>query len=227
MLLDHHAGKPGVHEIVERDDGLVETVTMDYFGAVGRWPAVERRALRHVRGRVLDVGCGAGRVALELQARGHDVVAIDVSRGAVGVAAQRGVRDARLLRFEEIDRSLGRFGTVVMFGNNFGLFGGEAKARRMLRRLATLADRIVATSNNPYATDDPVHLAYHERNRGRARMPGQLRIRVRYRQLASPWFDYLLVSEEELRTLVAGTGWRVTRLLEGEGSYYALVLERE
>jgi SAM-dependent methyltransferase len=224
MLLDAFQDPGEIHELVERDDGFIDVVTMSYFAPVRRWAPVERRALRFVRGRVLDVGCGAGRVALELQARGHEVVAIDPSPGAIVVSRRRGVRDVRSLRFEDVDPSLGTFGTVLMYGNNFGLFGARAKTRRLLNRLRPLADRIVATSNDPSMTDDPVHLAYHERNRRRHRMPGQVRIRVRYRDLVDPWFDYLLVSPSEMEELAAGTGWRIDRLIHDEGSFYVAVL---
>jgi SAM-dependent methyltransferase len=195
-------------EIVERDDGFISASMLNYFTPVGRWAAVERRALRFVRGRVLDVGVGAGRVALELQARGREVVAIDVSPGAVEVARRRGVRDVRLLRFEDVDASLGRFDTLVMYGNNFGLFG-----------------RIVATSNDPYGTDDPAHLAYQERNRARGRMSGQLRLRVRYRDLVGPWFEYLIVSPDEMAEIIEGTGWQIRHLVRDDGTYYVAVLE--
>lgn len=224
MLLDALDAGAG-HEIVERDDGFLGVPTMDYLAPVRRWHSVERRALRSVNGRVLDVGCGAGRVALELQARGRDVVAIDPSVGAVDVARRRGVRDVRQMRLEDVDESLGHFGTVVMYGNNFGLFGGRRSGRRLLRSLRPLADRIVATSNDPYATQDPAHLAYLERNRRRHRMPGQLRIRIRYRDLVDPWFDYLLASPAEIEELVDGTGWRITRLIRDDGSYYVVVLQ--
>jgi len=212
-------------EIVERDDGFIQAGKFGYFAPVRRWPAVERRALRYVRGRVLDVGVGAGRVAFELQKRGHEVVGIDVSPGAVEVARRRGVRDVRLLRFEDVDNSLGRFGTVVMYGNNFGLFASPAKTKRMLRRLRGLADRIVAASRDPYGTDEPAHLRYQERNRQRGRLSGQLRLRSRYRDLVGPWFEYLIVSPDEMAELVDGTGWRIHRLVRDEGSYYVAVLE--
>ena len=221
MLLDG-AGP----EIVERDDGLIGAAMLDYFAPVARWPGVERRALRSVRGRVLDVGVGAGRVALELQRRGRTVVGIDVSPGAVEVARQRGVRDVRLLAFEDLDPSLGYFDTIVMFGNNFGLFGSASKARRLLRRLRPMADRIAAASLDPYTTDDPVHLAYQQRNRERGRMSGQLRLRVRYRDLIGPWFDYLVVSPDEMASIVEDTQWRIRRLLEDErNGYYVAILE--
>src|SRR6476469_6833304 len=87
----------GVVEIVERDDGFIDAgATQLYLSPFRRWPAHHRRAMRLVRGRVLDIGAGAGRVALHLQARGHDVVSIDVSPGAVEVCRRRGVRDARI-----------------------------------------------------------------------------------------------------------------------------------
>jgi SAM-dependent methyltransferase len=115
-------------ETIERDDGFLDTAKFLYFAPVTQLPAVERRALRWVRGRVLDAGLGAGRVALELQRRGRSVVGIDNSPGAVEVARQRGVHDVRLLALEEVDDSIGWFDTIVMLGNNFGLFAKQGPA---------------------------------------------------------------------------------------------------
>lgn len=221
--------RESVAEVIERDDGWIGTSggPAAYFAPFRRWPASDRAAMRFVRGRVLDVGCGAGRVALHLQRRGHQVVGIDNSPGAASVARRRGVRDVRVMAFTEVSPKLGWFDSVVMLGNNFGLFASEQRAKTMLRRLARMADRIIATTNDPYATDDPEHLAYHERNRARARMAGQLRIRVRYGTAATPWFDYLLVSESEMRRLVSGTGWQLSRvILQPDSGFYAAVLDR-
>ena len=221
-----------VFEIVEREDGFIQASGYGpsvYLAPFTRWPAAQRRGMRYARGRVLDVGAGGGRVALHLQSRGHDVVAIDSSPGAIEVCRRRGVRDARLLSIDDVDDSLGRFDTIVMYGNNFGLFASAAKARRLLRRFHRLTSergRIVAESRDVYATDDPAHLSYQERNRERGRMSGQLRIRVRYRDSATPWFDYLIVSPDELGVLVEGTGWQVARVFPDEGGVYVAVIEK-
>jgi SAM-dependent methyltransferase len=227
MLLAGLEGRDAV-EIVERDDGFIDAAAgaSTYLAPFRRWPPVQRQAMRFARGRVLDVGCGGGRVCLHLQERGHEVVGIDISPGAVEVCRRRGARDVRLCSIDHVDDSLGVFDTIVMLGNNFGLFASAAKAKRLLRRFHRLTSehgRIVAETRDVYRTDDPAHLAYHERNRSRGRMSGQIRIRVRYRDHATPWFDYLMVSQDELDGLLEGTGWQLQRVLESEDTYVAIV----
>jgi SAM-dependent methyltransferase len=221
-------------DLIERDDGHIETGAGPavYLAPFARWPSVERRAMRWARGRVLDVGCGGGRVALHLQDRGLDVVAIDVSPLALRACRRRGVRRVRQLRLEDVDGRMGEFDTIVLFGNNTGLLSGRTKGRRILRGLldvTTPRSRILAESMDPYATTEPAHLAYHARNRGRGRLGGQLRLRVRYADLATPWMDYLFVSPDELRSLTEGSGWSVARVVETEedAPLFVAVLERD
>jgi hypothetical protein len=100
----------------------------------------------------------------------------------------------------------------------------------MLRRLARITSddaRIVAGSRNPYTTDNPDHLAYQAGNRAQGRMAGQLRLRTRHGLYVGRWFDYLLVSPEEMDSLAKSGGWQVERLIEqDEDDYYVGVLRK-
>jgi hypothetical protein len=58
-------------------------------------------------------------------------------------------------------------------------------------------------------------------------MSGELRLRVRFRELATPWFDYLIVSKEEMAELLEGMGWHVARFIEDDGPIYCAVLEKD
>jgi len=185
--------------------------------------------MRFVRGRVLDLGCGAGRVGLHLQARGHEVVGVDVSPLAARVARERGLADVRVGTLAGAVRADERFDTVLLLGNNLGLFAGEREGRAMLRGLArvvTARGRLLAWSWDPYDGASEDLRRYQARNRARGRMGGVERLRVRYREYATPWYDVLFASKEEVAALVVGTGWTASRFL-GDGPGYVAVLDLE
>lgn len=216
-------------EVIERDDGYLD-VNSDlavYFEPYDNWPSHHKRAMRLAKGRVLDVGCGAGRHALYLQRRGLGVTGIDISPLAVKVSRMRGLRDARVRAVTRISPDMGRFDTVVMLANNFGLLGNPKRARWWLKRLHKITTddaRVLAESTDPYKNRDPVHRRYQAHNRDRGRLPGQVRLRLRYHQYRTPWFDYLLVSKREMDEIVTGTGWRVDRFIDsGEPIYIGLL----
>jgi SAM-dependent methyltransferase len=230
LIYDHYRGIPSA-EVIERDDGWfgVSAGAPAYFADFAQWPAHQRQAISYARGRILDVGCGAGRVALHLQARGHEVVAIDLSPLAVKTCRLRGVCDVRILSVTQVTRRLGEFDTIVMFGNNFGLFGGPHRAHRLLRRFCGLTSpraRILAESRDPYQSRTAEHRRYHALNRRRGHLPGQLRLRVHSGRSCTPWFDYRLVSPPEMRAISMGTGWHVASLFGSSGPVYVGLLEK-
>ena len=230
LLLDHLAGKAGPLTL-ELDDGRAgPALPAEVFFAEHReWPTEERQVFEFVRGRVLDIGCGARRHSLEAERRGLDVVAIDVSPGAVEVCGRRGVRDVRLLPLATVDSSLGAFDTVLMMCGNFGLVGTAEDAVRVLRTLhamTTPSARIVLDSIDPHYDNDSAELAYQEQNRARGRFPGQVTIRLRYRELVTPWYELLNFSAQELEDLVADTGWRLGHRVDGQAPEYYAVLEK-
>ena len=56
----------GGSELVERDDGNIEPSGGPdvYFSGPVEWAPYELDALKHVRGRVLDIGRGVGRISV-------------------------------------------------------------------------------------------------------------------------------------------------------------------
>ncbi len=216
----------------ERDDGYrdEEDITW-YLASYHSFPLVEKQALRFARGRVLDVGCGAGRHSLYLQRRGLPVTAIDRSGKLVRLARKRGVRDAQLadacgrLPFHD-----GEFDTILLFGNNLGICGSIRAFRRMLRELWRVTSReghILATSRMPSMGSD-ADLAYIRKNVERGEPPGLIRLRLLFDGKRGPWFELLLFAPTELMQIACAEGWRVAHLFPWNGfeDGYSAVMEK-
>src|SRR3977135_2827660 len=76
----------------------------------------------------------------------------------------------------------------------------------------------------PYQTSNQAHLAYHERNRVLGRLArADSHARVCYRNLATPWFDYLFASVDELTALLDGTAWALDRCETAGATYLAFI----
>jgi SAM-dependent methyltransferase len=198
-----------------------------YFSEYKDWPPHHKEAMKYAKGRVLDIGCGAGRHALYLQKKSFNDLGIDNSPLAIKVCKLRGLRKAKVMPITQVNFRPGSFETVLMLGGNFGLFGGFKRARRLLKkfyRITSDGALIIAESNDPYKTDNPAHLEYHKFNRRRGRMSGQLRIRIRFEKYVGDWFDYLIVSKEEMEKIIEGTGWKIKRFLDSaKGPYIAII----
>jgi len=225
-LQAHMRQSPYDRHYVERSDGLIDDMPHAvYFAEPPDWPEVDRGCLERLSGSVLDVGAGAGRATLAAADLGHRVTALDVSAGAIEVCRQRGIDDLFHGTVQELagGSNGASYDTFLMLGNNIGLLGGPAQAPGLLAALAAVARpgaRIVGTAGHIYKTDNPDHLAYHERNRALGRMPGELRLRTRFQRLAGEWFDYLFASPEELARIAETGGWRLADVVEGSGYVY-------
>jgi SAM-dependent methyltransferase len=217
-----------VIEIIERDDGLINGAPAHrYLDGPRDWEPYDHRAVDRVTGHVLDVGVGAGRIALELQERGVPVTGLDVSAGALRVCRQRGVRDLVHATVDAHAADGRRYDTLLLLGNNLGLIEGRDRAPAFLAALAAVANpgaQVIAQGTDPYGTTDPAHLGYHERNRRRDRLGGQLRLRLRYRDLSTDWFDYLFCTPDELAKLVAGSPWRLVDVDTADAPFYLATL---
>ncbi len=219
-------------EIVERDDGYFEASQYGpkmYFLEYEDWPIFERKAMEFVKGRVLDIGCGAGRHSLHLQKNGLNALGIDSSPLAIKICKLRGLKKAKVMPIEEVKFKPDSFDTIIMMGNNFGLFGSFKKARRLLKKFHKMTSKnglIIASTRDTYKTENPEHLEYHRLNKKRGRMGGQLRIRVRFRKYVGRWFDYLIVSKKEMQEILKGPGWKIKEFIDSDNSEYIAVIEK-
>jgi hypothetical protein len=169
---------------------------------------------------------------LHLQQRGLDVVGLDSSSLAVQAATIRGVKEVWCTSIGALGSKIGAFDTVVMFGNNFGIFGTPDRAREILTQWAKWMDpaaRIFIESTNPYCGGAPgIDRAYYRRNKERGDMPGQARFRYHYGHSVGSWFPWLFVSRREMREILRGTGWhQVCVLGERSSEPYVVILEKD
>jgi len=227
----HLKGKNGF-EIIERDDKFLETTKGPecYFSEYKNWSEHEKRAMKFAKGRVLDIGCGAGRHCLYLQRKGFNVTGIDNSPLAIKVCKKRGLKKVKLMPISEIGKfKPNAFDTIIMMGNNFSLVGNFKRAKSMMKKMYKITSQdafIIAETRDPYKTKDKMHLDYHKFNKKRGRMPGQIKLRVRFKKYVSPWLDYLFVSKKEMKEILKETGWKVKKFIDSEKGTYAAIIEK-
>lgn len=114
---------------------LTHTAPVDVAAWTAEQDSVDEVIVALCEGPVLDVGCGPGRFAAALAARGVPALGIDVSRAAVRRARERGAVALR----RAVEGPLpgeGRWGTVLLADGNIGI-GGDPRA--LLRRCGELA----------------------------------------------------------------------------------------
>jgi SAM-dependent methyltransferase len=140
-LRDHLDSGVGRTVDVSRSDGLFYSIeTEEFFSLKGRLLDLDETALAAARGRILDVGAGAGRHALALQELGCEVVAVDISPLCVEVMRARGVNQARVADVFSIggERDLGGFDTVLFLMQSIGIAGSLFGLEQLLDLLRPL-----------------------------------------------------------------------------------------
>lgn len=181
--------------------------------------AFERYALELCRGTVLDLGAGTGVHALELQAAGVPVTAVEVCRGLSEIQRERGVRDVVTADFRFWSGST--YDTVLMLMNGFGPCGTLAGLDRFLRRAGRfLAPDGQILADGGAAIRDPVAVLHDWPPAGD--YPGQAWIELSYGALVGRPFRELYVDADTLREHAGRAGWRSEIAYEeGEGQYLA------
>jgi SAM-dependent methyltransferase len=136
-LLDYYQGKAPKALWSHGSLGDEEEVPVSYFfRAHHQMPPLEQMALEHCRGKVLDIGCGAGSHSLYLQEQGMACLGLDHSPMAIEVARLRGVKETACENI--LDFRVGDFDTLLLLMNGIGIAGDLEGLRALLKHLAGL-----------------------------------------------------------------------------------------
>ena len=100
-------------------------------------------------GATLDIGCGPGRMAAELSARGHVTLGIDIVSEAVRQTRFRGAAALQRDVFGRVPGE-GRWWTALLADGNIGIGGDPAALLGRARRLLHPGGRIVVETAPPH-----------------------------------------------------------------------------
>lgn len=229
IMKDAAAGKEGTY-FIERDDGRIESLPVeDYVKTILEWNDLERLGIQHARGKVLDIGCGAGRVGIYLKEIGLETIGIDLSPGAVEACKARGLQETFLMSAGELDFPESSFDTVIMFGNNFGILGDDDSIIAMLKtlhRITTDEGIIIAQSADIVKTDTQEHLDYHQMNVDRGRPKGLIKMRTMYKDLIEDWWDLRLATPEEMIYFAEQAGWKLDKKYQSGVPYVGVLTKK-
>ncbi|SDG73394.1 class I SAM-dependent methyltransferase [Psychroflexus sediminis] len=105
---------------VHHTDFYDDEIPVDYlFRTYKDMPELEQLALDLCRGRVLDVGCCAGSHSLELKAKGHEILPIDISEKCIQTCRKRGLQEALQIDFFKLNQQ--KFDTILLLMNGIGI----------------------------------------------------------------------------------------------------------
>lgn len=205
-----------------------------FFRTLEELPEAESLALDCCRGRVLDLGAGAGAHSLLLQERGFEVLAVDICPPAIEVMRLRGVRQTRLgdlTALDAADELHSSFDTLLMMMNGIGIVGevsGLPSLFAAARHLLKDDGQILCDSTDLRAIEDT-----REQQRMRLRQDlglyrGETRQRIAYRGLVGDPFGWLYLDPEALGWHAKRWGWHCQTLFDSDdGSYLARLVRSD
>ncbi|NCD69153.1 class I SAM-dependent methyltransferase [Mucilaginibacter agri] len=186
-----------------------------YFREEDDMPDLEWMAVEQCRGKVLDIGAGAGSHALFLQQEGHEVTAIDISPLSVQVMKDRGVN--HVLQADIYTFNQGKYDTLLLLMNGIGLAGTIENLKRLLIHFKTL---MAEDAQLLFDSSDVAYL--YEGNLPTEGYYGEIQYQYEYNKQTSDWFNWLYIDEHTLQAVAEEMGFNMDVLIEDEyGQYLA------
>lgn len=223
-LLDCFNGDTSAKVMICRDDGAKrEHLLREYFRQASDFLPMEKTALHLCRGRILDVGAGAGPHSLVLQDQGQYVCAIDISPEACEIMRRRGVKDVRCVDIRDFEAE--PFDTVLILGRGIGMVETLPGLDRFLNdvhKLVNPGGQILLNSYDVRYMAGVKHLAYQKANRQAGRYIGESRSQFEYKGQRGPFWGWLHVDLETLAGHALKAAWSCEVIIQEEdGNYLA------
>ncbi|UZO79382.1 class I SAM-dependent methyltransferase [Aquimarina sp. ERC-38] len=189
-------------------------------------PEIEKKALDLCKGRVLDVGCGAGSHSLYLQNyTGCEVTANDMSKVAIKVARKRGVINTIQQNF--YDCSTGEFDTLLFLMNGAGIIGKlehiDTFFLQVKKLLAPQGQLLLDSSDVSYLFQEEDGSFWIDAFQN---YYGELKYQIAYKNLKSDWFDWLYIDFKTLQNAAITNGFYCEYVQEGTHCDYLARLTR-
>lgn len=214
-LKDFFEGKPMATLWLHTDYGEPEEMPVDvFFRGAEEMPELEHKAMRLCRGRVLDVGAGAGSHALILQNK-TSTTAIDISPLAVQIMQKRGIAHAKVCDVFLMDE---KFDTLLFMMNGIGLTGTIAGLNDFLSKARDLLNpggQLVFDSSD-------IRYLYQDIPMPTDKYFGEVNFCYEYKNERGYWFSWLYIDKKTLTSLARDAGWSTEIIFDdGEDQYLA------
>lgn len=216
-LLDYLQGNYSEDITTHSSLGDTDHMPLPYiFRDFKTMPAIEQKALQLAEGKVLDVGCGAGSHSLWLQEQGKNVVALDISAGAITTCTKRGITAAVCMDILEYNQAT--FDTIILLMNGIGLAGTLKDLPKYLSHLKTLlkpnGQLLLDSSDIIYMFDTDEDGGYWVPGDGD--YYGEMEFVMEYKGLKSIPFPWLYVDFNTLQRTALYCGLTAELIVEGE-----------
>ncbi len=213
-LLDYHNGNYTEDIITSTSISEDDVLSLPYlFRGFSEMPQLEQKALQLAKGKVLDVGCGAGNHSLYLKDKGFDVKSIDISKGAIEVCEKRGLEHTLVLN---ILNETETFDTILMLMNGSGLFQNLKNTPKVLQHLKSLLDPngqiLIDSSDIKYMYEDDDGGFWIDAN---AAYYGELDYQISYKGKSESMI-WMYLDFDNLKAACETVGLQCELVLEGE-----------
>ena len=217
-ILDYQTGNNPEDLITETSISDEDEMPVAYlFRGFKEMPAIEKKALQLAKGKVLDVGCGAGSHSLYLQNdKGLEVISIDISEKAIKTCELRGLKNSKKMNVLDFE-STEKFDTIILLMNGTGIFGKMNQISNYLQKLNSLLNdggQILIDSS------DLIYM-YDQDEDGSYQVPadyyyGELSFTIQYKGETEEPFDWLFLDYNTLQNAAHANGLQCELVLEGE-----------